>query len=96
MHSPTKRHYEAVQHILWYLKGTPGKGIFFKKNEQRNIEGFADADWGGSTDAKSTTCYCTKVWGNIVTWRSKKQTVVARSSAEAEYRAISQGICELI
>ncbi|CAH1427920.1 unnamed protein product [Lactuca virosa] len=50
----------------------------------------------GSTDAKSTTGYYTKVWGNIVTWRSKKQTVVARSSAEAEYRAISQGICELI
>ena len=96
MHSPTKRHYEAVQQILRYLKGTPGKGIFFKKNEQQNIEGFADVDWGGSTDAKSITGYCTKVWGNIVTWRSKKQTVVVRSSAEVEYRAISQGICELI
>ncbi|XP_023739185.1 uncharacterized mitochondrial protein AtMg00810-like [Lactuca sativa] len=69
MHSPTKRHYEVFQQILRYLKGTPGKGIFFKKNEQRNIEGFVDADWGGSTDAKSTTGYCTKVWGNIVTWK---------------------------
>ncbi|RVW48959.1 Retrovirus-related Pol polyprotein from transposon RE1 [Vitis vinifera] len=38
--------------------------------------------------------YCSFVWGNLVTWRSKKQSVVARSSAEAEYRALAQGICE--
>ena len=36
------------------------------------------------------------MWGNLVTWRSKKQTVVARSSAEAEFRAIAQGMCEVI
>ena len=47
-------------------------------------------------DTKSTTGYCTKLWDNLVTWRSKKQSVVARSSAEAEYRAIAQGMCELI
>ncbi|KAA0054884.1 Beta-galactosidase [Cucumis melo var. makuwa] len=45
---------------------------------------------------KSTSGYCTFVWGNLVTWRSKKQSVVARSSAEAEYRAMSLGICEEI
>ncbi|RVW97919.1 Retrovirus-related Pol polyprotein from transposon TNT 1-94 [Vitis vinifera] len=38
--------------------------------------------------------YCSFVWGNLVTWRSKKQSVVARSSAEAEFRAMAQGICE--
>ncbi|RVW87743.1 Retrovirus-related Pol polyprotein from transposon RE1 [Vitis vinifera] len=38
--------------------------------------------------------YCSFVWGNLVTWRSKKQSVVVRSSAEAEYRALAQGICE--
>ncbi|RVW83231.1 Retrovirus-related Pol polyprotein from transposon RE1 [Vitis vinifera] len=42
----------------------------------------------------STSGYCSFVWGNLVTWRSKKQSVVARSSAEAEYRALAQGICE--
>ncbi|KAA0036818.1 Cysteine-rich RLK (RECEPTOR-like protein kinase) 8 [Cucumis melo var. makuwa] len=45
---------------------------------------------------KSTSGYCTFVWGNLVTWRSKKPSVVARSSAEAEYRAMSLGICEEI
>ncbi|KAL6339861.1 hypothetical protein AAG906_034949 [Vitis piasezkii] len=44
--------------------------------------------------ARSTSGYCSFVWGNLVTWRSKKQSVVARSSAEAEYRALAQGICE--
>ncbi|KAA0049978.1 reverse transcriptase [Cucumis melo var. makuwa] len=45
---------------------------------------------------KSIFGYCTFVWGNLVTWRSKKQSVVARSSVEAEYRAMSLGICEEI
>ena len=46
------------------------------------------------TDRRSTSGYCSFVWGNLVTWRSKKQSVVARSSAEAEFRAMAQGICE--
>ena len=78
-----------------YLKSNPGKGFFFKKNSERNVAVFTDADWAGSvTDRKSTSGYCTYVWGNLVTWRSKKQGVVARSSAEAEFRAMAQGICE--
>ena len=48
------------------------------------------------TDRRSTSGYCTFVGGNLVTWRSKKQNVVARSSAEAEFRAMAQGVCELL
>lgn len=60
--------------------------MFFKKNEQRIVKAYTDADWAGSSiDRRSTSGYCTFVWGNLVTWRSKKQNVVARSSAEAEY-----------
>jgi hypothetical protein len=95
MHSPYEEHLEAVYQILRYLKSTPGKGLFFKKDVQRGIEVYTDADWAGSiTDRKSTSGYCTYVWGNLVTWRSKKQNVVARSSAEAEFRAMAHGICE--
>ncbi|CAL8174044.1 unnamed protein product [Prunus armeniaca] len=56
-----------------------------------------DADWAGNvTDRKSTSSYFTFVGGNLVTWRSKKQNVVASSSAETEFRDMTKGICELI
>ncbi|KAH9673231.1 reverse transcriptase Ty1/copia-type domain-containing protein [Citrus sinensis] len=64
---------------------------------QRGIEVYTDADWAGSiTDRRSTSGYCTFIWGNLVTWRSKKQSVVARSSAEAEFRSMAQGVCEVL
>ncbi|KAL6277717.1 hypothetical protein ACE6H2_021318 [Prunus campanulata] len=97
MHAPSERHMDAVNRILRYLKSTPGKGIIFTKNESLTIEGYTDADWAGdNTNRRSTSGYFTFVGGNLVTWRSKKQKVVSRSSAEAEYRAMAQGICELL
>ena len=97
MHSPRKPHLEAVRHILRYLKTCPGRGILYKNHGHVNICGFSDADWAGcSTDRRSTSGYYTFVGGNLVTWRSKKQHVVSRSSAEAEYRAIAHGTCELL
>ena len=97
MHQPSKRHLEAAYHILRYLKRAPRIGLLFKKNQDRRIVGFAILDWVGSIeDSRSVSGYCTKVWGNLVTWRSKKQPIVAQSSAEVEYQAISQGICEVI
>ncbi|KAM7491063.1 hypothetical protein LguiA_033984 [Lonicera macranthoides] len=90
MHSPCEEHLEAVYRILRYLKGSPRKGLFFRKNDKRGIEVYTDADWAGSiTDRRSTSGYCTFLWSNLVTWRSKKQSVVARSSAEAELRSMA-------
>ena len=95
MNNPTEKHMTAVIRILRYLKMTLGKGLFFQRTTNKEIEIFSDADWAGSvTDRRSTSGYCSFVWGNLVTWRSKKQSVVARSSAEAEFRAMAQGICE--
>nr|AEJ72555.1 putative retroelement polyprotein [Malus domestica] len=87
----------TVRRILRYLKGTVGTGIVIRKIGNAHIVGYTDADWGGSKiDRRSTTGYCTFVGGNLVTWKSKKQSVVARSSAEAEYRAMASTTCELI
>lgn len=86
---------DAAYRILRYLKGTPGKGLFFKKQEQRLIEVYSDANWGGTyKDKRSTLGYCSFVWGNLVTWKSQKQRVVSKSSAESELRSLSQGISE--
>ena len=84
---------EAVYRILRYLKMTPRKGLFFRKTENRDTEVYSNADWAGNIiDRQSTSGYCSFVWGNLVIWRSKKQLVVARSSAEAEYKALAQEI----
>jgi hypothetical protein len=53
--------------ILSYLKGSPGQGIWMRKNDTNNIVGYSYADWVGSYDRKSTTGYCTFVGGNLVT-----------------------------
>ena len=97
MHSPYEEHLEVVYQILRYLKSTPRNGLYFRKNEQHGVEAYINIDWVGLvTNKRSTTGYCTFVWGNLVTWRSKKQNIVARSSVEIEFRAMSHGICEML
>uniref|UniRef100_A0A2N9I442 Integrase catalytic domain-containing protein n=1 Tax=Fagus sylvatica TaxID=28930 RepID=A0A2N9I442_FAGSY len=96
MTNPRVPQMNAVIRILKYLKNAPGRGLFYRSSGHLRIEGYTDADWAGSpSDRKSTTGYCTFIGGNLITWRSKKQSVVARSSAEAEYRAMAHTTCEL-
>ena len=86
---------EAMYRILRYLKMTPEKGLLYKKTEHRDVQVFSDADWvGDARDRRSIIGYCSYVWGNLVTWKSKKQPVVLRSSTEAKFRALALGICE--
>ncbi|RVW21623.1 Retrovirus-related Pol polyprotein from transposon TNT 1-94 [Vitis vinifera] len=86
MHCPSEAHMNAVTRILWYLKFSPGKGLMFRKNNHSNVDGYTDADWAGNiSDMKSTSGYFPFVGGNLVTWRGKKQKVVALSSAEVEF-----------
>lgn len=97
MHDPREPHLQAAYRVLHYLKGNPGKGILFKRNQNLALEVYTDADYGGSiVDRRSTTGYCTFLGGNLITWRSRKQSVVARSSAESEFRAIAHGLCEIL
>lgn len=96
MHNLSKDHMKAVLRILRYLKSTPERGLMFRKYNHLHIEGYTDADWTGGSDRKSTSGYLTFVGGNLVTWKSKKQNVVALSSAEAEFRGILKGLCELL
>jgi hypothetical protein len=97
MHCPSEDHMDAVIWILRYLKSSPGKGLMFSKNNHLNVDGYTDVDWVGNiSDRKSTSGYFTFVGGNLVTWRSKKQKVVALSSVEAEFRGMAKGLCELL
>ena len=95
-HDPRKIHLQAAYRVLHYLKAHPRK-ILFKKTSYIALEIYTEADFAGSSlDRWSTTSYCTFLRENLVSWRSKKQNVVARSSAEAKFRAIVAGICKLL
>ena len=95
MASSRTTYWATLEHILCYLKGAPGCGIWYKNHGHTHIECFSDADWAGSKiDRRSTTGYCVFVGGNLVSWKSKKQN--ACSSIESEYRAMAQSTCELI
>jgi hypothetical protein len=97
MHDPRKGHMDVVYRILRYLKETPGRGLWFRKNGHLNLEGYCDADWASSRDdRRSTSGYCVFVGGNLVSWQSKKQAVVAWSTTEAEYRAMALSLCEML
>ncbi|WKA10931.1 hypothetical protein VitviT2T_028474 [Vitis vinifera] len=98
MHNPGEQHMNAVMRILRYLKNAHVKGILFAKNvNHQSIEVYTNADWAGAVDdRRSTSGYFTFVGGNLVTWKSKKQNVVARSSAKAEFRGMALGLCEAL
>ena len=71
MHNPKKTHLKAIYRILHYLKGTPEKGILFKKGEAISLEAYTNVDYVESmVDRRSTSGYCTFLGGNLVTWRS--------------------------
>ena len=70
-------------------------GLLFTKAETMEVEIYVDVDLvGSSLDRKSIFGYRSFLGGNLVTWRSKKQSVVARSSVEAEFRVMALEICE--
>ena len=97
MKDPRLPHWEAVIRIVRHLKACPDCGLLYKVNSHLQVEAHTNADWAGSpSNRKSTTRYCTFLGGNLITWRSKKQIVVARSSAEAKYRAMAHTSCELM
>ena len=75
----------------------PYQGVLYENRGHTQIIGYCDANWVGSPiDKHSTLGYYLFIGCNLISWKSKKQDVVARSSAEVEYRAMALATCELI
>lgn len=97
MAAPHTTHWTAVKQILRYLKGTIANGLQFKKNVSTALTTYTDADWAGDADdRRSHGGYCIFFGDNIVSWSSKKQTFVSRSSIESEYRSMASAVSELL
>lgn len=91
-------HYNYALRILKYLYLTKDLKLILRKNVNHDIiDCFVDADWAGDVvDRKSTTGYVIRMYGNVIYWKSKKQSSVTKSSTSAEYVALSECVSELI
>ncbi|WVZ20696.1 hypothetical protein V8G54_008018 [Vigna mungo] len=96
MSKPRQSHLHAAFRILRYLKSCPGLGLFYPSSNPHRIQAFSDSDWATcSLTRKSITGYCVFYGHYLISWKSKKQSTVSRSSTEAEYRALASVACEL-
>ncbi|OMO73140.1 Integrase, catalytic core [Corchorus capsularis] len=97
MNNPIVVHWQGLKRILCFLKGTASYGILLHSTPSPfKLVAYSDADWAGDTgDRKSVSAFLVYLGGNLISWKSTKQKTVARSSTEAEYKAIANAASEL-
>lgn len=96
MNKPTTVHFQVALRLLRYLSGSVSQGILLASNSAAKLTAFCDNDWAYCpVSRRSTTGYCVFLGESPISWKSKKQNVVSRSSAEAEYRAMALTTCEV-
>lgn len=97
MHKQKKTHLDITFRLLWYLRGNPGKGVLISKNDCLSLVGFVDADCAMClATCRSVTWYLVYFENTLVSWKSKKQSTVSRSSTESKYRALGTITCEIL
>jgi len=95
---PTLAHWRAVKRVMQYLKDKPNLGLHYSKSGKENqIVAFADADHAMDIDTRhSTTGYVVLLNGGPIVWRTKKQSIIAASTTEAEFVAASVACREIL
>lgn len=97
MHKPNKALWTICKHVLRYLQGKSSLGIMFREEEDLNLNGYSDLDWGQEQpDRKFIGEFCYMVAGGLINWRSKKQTINVQSSKEAEFIALAMCVRETL
>lgn len=97
MQRPTDQHMQALHRLLRYLSGTSKMGLTIHKDSPLTLHAYSDADWARDRDDYiSTTAYIVYLGRNAISWTSRKQRTRARSSTEAEYRAVANATAEIL
>nr|GMC80266.1 Retrovirus-related Pol polyprotein from transposon RE2 [Ipomoea batatas] len=95
--TPRQQHMDAAYRLLRYLKNAPGQGILLSNSTELDLLAYCDADWGGClTTRRLCTGYYITLGDSPISWRTKRQFVVSRSSAEAEYRVMAVTVSEIL
>jgi transposase InsO family protein len=96
MQQPREAHWQAALRVVRFLKRSPGQGILLSSKSELRLHGWCDADWAGCPlTRRSLTGWLVFLGVSPVSWKTKKQHTVSRSSAEAEYRSMAVTTCEL-
>ncbi|XP_058103507.1 uncharacterized mitochondrial protein AtMg00810-like [Magnolia sinica] len=78
LHVLTEEHFQAIKHILHYVKGTLHFGLTFSAAPSTGLLAYSDADWAGCPNTqRSTSCYSIYLGDNLVSWSAKKQHTVS-------------------
>uniref|UniRef100_A0A3Q7GJC1 Reverse transcriptase Ty1/copia-type domain-containing protein n=1 Tax=Solanum lycopersicum TaxID=4081 RepID=A0A3Q7GJC1_SOLLC len=96
MKAPSEFHWKDVKHVLRYLRGTIQLGLRVTSIEDFNLHVYSNAYWGDISDRVSTSGYILFLGTNLISWSSKKQNIVSRSSTESKYRAVDNALSETL
>ncbi|XP_028120650.1 uncharacterized protein LOC114317998 [Camellia sinensis] len=97
VYTPRSSHWVALVRILYYLHGTIFQGLLLSCTSSLELVAYADTDCAGDlSDYKSTSGCCLFLGDSLISWKSKKQTIVARSTAQAEYHAMVHATAEVV
>jgi hypothetical protein len=97
LQAPHQPHLTVVRRILCYLKSTSERGLFFPADNSLQLTGYSDADWARCMDTRrSVTGWCMFLGNAFISWKSKKQDQISKSSTKSEYRAISSACSEIV
>ncbi|GJV27335.1 ribonuclease H-like domain-containing protein [Tanacetum coccineum] len=95
MHDHREPHFSALKRVLRYVRGTLDYGLQLFSFFTTDLVAYSNADWAGCpTTRRSTLGYCVFLGNNLVSWSSKRQPTLSRSSAEVEYRGVANAVAE--
>ncbi|XP_019223652.1 PREDICTED: uncharacterized protein LOC109205399 [Nicotiana attenuata] len=96
MQCPKVSHMEAALRVVRCIKQAPGLGLLMPAESTDKLVAYCDFDWGSCIESRrSVTRYLVKFGNALVSWKSKKQMTVSRSSAEAEFRSMASCAAEV-
>uniref|UniRef100_A0A3Q7GV30 Reverse transcriptase Ty1/copia-type domain-containing protein n=1 Tax=Solanum lycopersicum TaxID=4081 RepID=A0A3Q7GV30_SOLLC len=95
LHQPKQSHLSAALKVVKYVKGQAGLGVLLSSKNNKQLKVCCDSDWGACLHTRrSVTGFIVKLGDSLISWKSKKQGTISRSSAEAEYRSMASAVAE--